>query len=337
MQIHVYEVDAFERDLFEPLAAEHDVHFHEGPITPENAHEAAEAEVISPFIHSELATPTLSRLERLKLIATRSTGVDQIDMDHCREHDVAVANVPTYGSNTVAEHAFALLLAVGRRIVQAADRTSSGDFSYQGLRGFDLLGKTLGVLGTGDIGEHALRIGKGFGMELLAYDVVRRDDLADEIGFAYVELDELLERSDVLTLHVPLNDATHGMLGREQFARMKDGVVIVNTSRGPIIDVEALTDALAEGKVAGVGLDVLAEERAVRDDRALLDESARSGHDTDTLLVNHLLLRQDNVLVTPHIGFNTREAVRRIVETTIGNILAFERGEPENVVTGGDA
>lgn len=337
MQIHVYEVDAFERDLFEPLAAEHDVHFHEGPLTPDNAHEAAAAEVISPFIYSELAAPTLSRLEQLKLIATRSTGVDQIDMDHCNEHDVAVANVPSYGKNTVAEHAFALLLAVGRRIVQAAARTSGGDFTYQGLRGFDLLGKTLGVIGTGDIGEHALRIGKGFGMELLAYDVVRRDDLADEIGFAYVELDELLARADVLTVHVPLNDATHGMLGREQFAGMKDGVVLVNTSRGPIVDAEALTDALAEGKVAGVGLDVLAEERVVRDDRTLLDERARSDHDSDTLLVNHVLLRQDNVLVTPHIGFNTREAVRRIVETTIGNIRAFERGEPENVVGGGDA
>lgn len=337
MQIHVYEVDAFERELFEPLTADHDVRFHEGPLTPDNADEAAEAEVISPFIYSELATPTLSRLEHLKLIATRSTGVDQIDMDHCREHDVAVANVPSYGKNTVAEHAFALLLAVGRRIAQAADRTSRGDFSYQGLRGFDLLGKTLGVLGTGDIGEHALRIGKGFGMELLAFDVVRRDDLADEIGFAYVELDELLERSDVLTVHVPLNDATHGMLAREQFAKMKDGVVLINTSRGPIVDTEALTDALAQGKVAGVGLDVLAQERAVRDDRTLLDESARAGHDSDTLLANHVLLRQDNVLVTPHIGFNTREAVRRIIETTMSNIRAFERGEPENLVNGHDA
>jgi D-lactate dehydrogenase len=190
------------------------------------------------------------------------------------------------------------------------------------------------VIGTGDIGEHALRIGKGFGMELLAFDVVRRDELADEIGFAYVDFDELLRRSDVITIHVPLTEATQGLLDREAFGKMKEGAILINTSRGPIVDAEALTDALAKGQVAAAGLDVLAEERAVRDDTIPLDEDARAGHDTDTLLANHVLLRQDNVLVTPHIGFNTREAVRRIVETTIGNILAFERGEAENTVTG---
>lgn len=337
MQIHVFEVDAFERDLFEPLTAEHDVRFHEEPLTPENVHDAADAEVISPFIYSQLGGDTLSRLERLKLIATRSTGVDQIDMNHCEANDVTVANVPSYGKNTVAEHAFALLLAVSRHVVRAAERASRGDFTYTGLRGFDLLGKTLGVLGTGDIGEHVLRIGRGFGMELLAFDVVRRDDLADEIGFTYVDFDDLLRRSDVITIHVPLNEATQGMLDREAFAKAKDGMVLINTSRGPIVDAEALTDALANGKVAAAGLDVLAEERAVRDDTTLLDEDARAEHDTDALLADHVLLRQDNVLVTPHIGFNTREAVRRIVETTIGNILAFDRGEAENTVTGGGA
>lgn len=332
MKIVAYEMEKWERDAFDRLQDDHEVVFHEEALTAENAAEAGDADVVSTFIYSEAGKETLEQLESLKLIASRSTGVDHVDMDYCQEHDIAVANVPSYGKNTVAEHAFALLLALSHKVVEAAERTDRGDFSHDGLRGFDLMGKTLGVIGTGDIGEHALRIGAGFGMELIAFDVVRKEGLEEEIGFEYVELDELLERADIITVHVPLNDETEGLLGAEQFQRMKEGVVLINTARGAIVDVEALTDALASGKVAAAGLDVLPEEPAIRDDTALLRERFREDYDMDALLADHVLLRQKNVIVTPHSAFNTTEAIQRILDTTVDNILSFEQGEPENLV-----
>lgn len=334
MKIVAYEVEPWERECFAPLENEHEVVFHEETLSTDNAAGDADSDVISTFIYSDCQAEVLEAFDQLGLIASRSTGVDHIDMEYCREHDVAVANVPSYGKNTVAEHAFALLLALSHHVVEAAERTDRGEFSQQGLRGFDLMGKTLGVLGTGDIGEHALRIGKGFGMELVAYDVVRKEDLAEEIGFEYAELEDLLGRSDVITIHVPLNDSTRGMIAAERFEQMKDGVVLINTARGAIVDVEALTDALANGKVSAAGLDVLPEEPAVRDDTALLRKRFRKDHDLSALLADHVLLRQKNVIVTPHSAFNTTEAIQRILQTTVENIAAFERGEPENLVEG---
>lgn len=335
MKIVAYEVEKWERECFQGLEEEHEVVFHEGALSEENAGEDADADVISTFIYSDCQAGVLEQFGDLELIASRSTGVDHVDLEYCQEHDIAVSHVPSYGKNTVAEHAFALLLALSHKIVQAAERTDRGDFSQEGLRGFDLRGKTLGVVGTGDIGEHALRIGRGFEMELLAFDVVQKEELTDEIGFEYVELDELLPRSDVITIHVPLNDSTRGMIAGAQFDRMKDGVVLINTARGAIVDVEALTDALASGKVAAAGLDVLPEEPAIRDDTALLRERFRTEHDMDALLAGHVLLRQKNVIVTPHSAFNTTEAIQRILDTTVENIAAFDRGEPRNLVDGG--
>jgi D-lactate dehydrogenase len=333
MKIVIYEVEEWEREAFGRLEDEHEVVYHEEPLTIENAADHADADAISTFIYSTCQAEALEAFDDLSLIATRSTGVNHIAMDHCREHDIAVANVPSYGRNTVAEHAFALLLALSHHIVEAAERTDRGDFSQEGLRGFDLRGKTLGVVGTGDIGEHALQIGKGFGMELLAFDVVKKEGAAAELGFDYVELEDLLARADVITIHVPLNDSTRGMIGEEEFERMKEGVVLINTARGAVVEVEALTNALASGKVAGAGLDVLPEEPAVRDDTALLRERFRQEHDMDALLADHVLLRQKNVIVTPHSAFNTTEAIQRILDTTVDNISAFGAGQPENLVT----
>lgn len=332
MKIAVFEVEEWERSAFEELESDHELVYRADELTPELAEEVADADVISTFIYSDGGEETLSRFQDLKLIATRSTGYDHIDMDHCGEAGIAVAVVPDYGANTVAEHAFGLLLAISHRIVQAVERTRRGDFSQDGLRGFDLQGRVLGVVGTGDIGEHMLRIGSGFGMELLAFDVVQKDELADDVGFDYVELDDLLARSDVISLHVPLNDQTRNMLSADQFDRMKDGVVLLNTARGELVDVQALTDAMASGKVAAAGLDVLPEEPAVREEAELLRPQFRRDHDVDALLANHVLLRQENVLVTPHSAFNTKEAVEQILNTTVDNIAAFARGEPENLV-----
>jgi D-lactate dehydrogenase len=331
MKIVAFEVEEWERPAFDRLAEEHELRIVPEPLTEKNAAEHADAEVVSTFIYSKLNRAVLDRLTDLKLIATRSTGFDHIDQDRCRERDVAIATVPTYGENTVAEHVFALLLAISHGLEQAIDRTRKGDFSSRGLEGFDLFGKTLGVVGTGHIGQHAIRIARGFGMEVLGYDVAPDEDAARELGFRYVSLEELLGASDVVSLHVPANARTRGMIGWEQFQQMKDGAVLINTARGPVVDTRSLVRALAEGKLAA-GLDVLPEEPVIREEAELLRSVYERRHNLEDLLADHVLLRLRNVIVTPHSAFRTREAIQRILDTTVRNIDAFARGEPGNIV-----
>jgi D-lactate dehydrogenase len=281
-----------------------------------------------------LDAASLARFPGLRLIATRSTGIDHIDRDYCEEHRILVSNVPTYGENTVAEHVFALLLTISHNTFHAIDRTRKGDFSLQGLRGFDLAGKTIGVIGTGNIGQHVIRIAKGFGMHVIACDVKPREDLAGELGFTYRPLEELLADADVVTLHVPGTDETRHMISHEQFQKMKNGVVLINTARGCVVNVQALMQAFADGKVSAAGLDVLPEEPTVREEAELLRSLFRKRHNLETLLADHVLLRLRNAYITPHSAFCTQEAVQRILDVTVENIEAFERGEPQNVALG---
>lgn len=332
MQVSLFEIESWEREAFAGLEAEHRLEYLEQPLVAENAAQHREAEAISVFIHSSLDEEILSQLPRLRLIATRSTGFDHIDRDYCRAHDITVCNVPTYGENTVAEHVFALLLAISHRLVDAVDRTRRGDFSSEGLQGFDLNGKTFGVIGTGNIGRFVIRIGKGFGMKLLASDLQPDEDFAAAAGFEYVPMQRLLEESDIVTVHVPGGEKTRHLLSTDEFAAMKQGAVLINTSRGSVVDVEALLRALADGRLRAAGLDVLAEEPLIREEAELMRALFSRDHDLTRLLVDHVLLNMRNVVITPHSAFNTREAVQRILDTTRENIAAFARGEPENTV-----
>ena len=334
MRIAVFEVESWERKAFERLEGRHELTLTEHPVKPDTVDEFTEAEAICPFIHSDLSAESLERFPHLKLVATRSTGIDHVDRSYCEEHDVVVCNVPTYGESTVAEHVFALLLTISHNTFHAIDRTRKGDFSMQGLRGFDLVGKTIGVIGTGSIGEHVIRIASGFGMHVIAFDVKPREELARELGFIYQPLDRLLADADVITLHVPGTPKTRNMISHDQFQGMKDGAVLINTARGCIVDVQALMQALADGKVCAAGLDVLPEEPAVREEAELLHSFFQKKHNLETLLANHVLLRLRNVYITPHSAFCTQEAVRRILDVTIGNIEAFDRGDPQNVAVG---
>ena len=242
-----------------------------------------------------------------------------------------VSNVPTYGENTVAEHTFGLILSLSRRIHQAYSRTIRGDFSLDGLRGFDLKGRTLGVVGAGHIGLHVVRIGRGFGMDVLAYDLVQQPLLAEVLGFRYVALDELIAQSDIVTLHLPYLPSTHHLLDRARLGLMKRGSLLINTARGPIVDTDALLWALDEGIIAGAGLDVVEGEDLIADEELLL----RQGVVTEQLqaaIRGHVLLRRENVVITPHIAFDSQEALRRILDTTVDNVRAFMAGEPRNVV-----
>jgi D-lactate dehydrogenase len=336
VKISLFEVEEWEREALEALADEHEVEVTPEPLGGDLASRHRDAEAISTFMYSDLDPDVLDLFPELGFIATRSTGFDHIDAEYCREREIRVANVPTYGDHTVAEHVFALLLSISHHMVEAVDRTRRGDFSLQGLRGFDLEGRTLGLVGAGNIGRHAARIARGFGMEVVAYDVDPDPELTRELDVTFLPLDELLGVSDVISLHVPLNPETHHLLSDEEFDRMQEGVVIINTARGQVIDTQALLRALSTGKVRAAGLDVLPLEPVIREEAELLRSFFRKEHDMEALLADHVLLRMRNVVITPHSAFNTEEAVRRILDTTVENLLAWGRGEPRNVVIGGD-
>jgi D-lactate dehydrogenase len=290
-----------------------------------------DVEVLMPFIHSMVGEREMAAMPALKLVATRSTGYDHVDLAAAAERGVAVANVPAYGENTVAEHTFALILALSRKVHQAYVRTQRGDYTLEGLRGFDLYGKTLGVIGAGAIGLHAIRIAKGFGMRVLAYDVRQNDLLADVLGFRYAELDELLAESDIVSLHAPAVAATHHIINRETLSKMKRGSLLVNTARGSLVDTAALDWALDEGILAGAGLDVLEGEEFLQHEDELLSQPGAE-EKLRQIVRSQVLQRRADVVITPHIAFNSEEALRRILDVTAENARAFLAGEPRNIV-----
>ena len=326
MNVAFFEVKDWEKAYLAERLPSDKVFFAPGILaTP--APELRGIQTLSVFIYSQVTREVLEALPELKFIATRSTGFDHIDLETCRSRGVAVSNVPSYGENTVAEHTVALLLMLSRKVHQSVLQVRSGHVDLAELTGFDLQGKTIGVVGAGHIGLHVIRIARGFGMHVLAHDVRRDPFLADLLGFEYATMDRLLAESDIVTLHSPLTEKTHHLVGREQFARMKTGVMIVNTSRGGLIDTDALVDALESGKVGGAGLDVLEGEELIKEEKELL-QMPLDVEKLRTAVRNRVLLARDNVVFTPHNAFNSREALVRILEVTLANLDAFRAGQP---------
>jgi len=332
MKIVIFEIEPREAAAFDALKRGHDLVLTEQPLRADNATQFADAEIVSTFIYSKLGRDVLEKLPALKLIATRSTGYDHVDTRSCAERGIVVSNVPSYGENTVAEHVFALLLAISHRLREAMERARSGRFTPEGLEGFDLQGKTLGVIGTGNIGRHVIRIAHGFAMQVLAFDVKPQPQIAKELGFRYVSLDELLAGSDIITLHVPALPQTEHLIDVRAIARMKHGAILINTARGSVIDSRALIEALRSGKLAAAGLDVLPDEPLIREEAELISSIYANQQDIRDLVADHILLNMPNVIVTPHSAFNTREAIARIATTTVDNIVSFLDGTPANVV-----
>jgi D-lactate dehydrogenase len=331
--IAFFEVEKWEQDYFSEAFQGHQLLFFHEPIELEKGglKRIKDARVLSVFDHSQVSEQVLGELPNLHMIATRSTGYDHIDNEVCDRRGVFVSNVPRYGENTVAEHTFGLILSLSRNIHRAYVRTMAGGFSLEGLQGFDLKGKTLGVIGAGSIGLHVIRIAKGFGMEVLAFDMRPNNLVAEVLDFQYVELGELLRRSDIISLHAPYTAATHHLINREKLQMVKRGALLINTARGGLVDTDALIWALDEGYLGGAGLDVLEGEELIAEEKALLAAPAAEDK-LRMLLRQHMLLRRENVVVTPHIAFYSREALQRIVETTVDNIHAFLVGHPQNVV-----
>lgn len=333
MKIVFFEItEKLQENYLRERLANHGLAFCSHPLTALTISDAADTDVVSVFVGSKVNAEMISQLDA-KLITTRSTGYDHIDLNTAKAVDITVCNVPFYGENTVAEHTVALLLSLSRRIPDSIARVREGAFNYEGLRGWDLKGKTLGVIGGGHIGLHVARMAKGFKMKVLVYDLHPDQNKTRKIGFGYAELEDLLSSSDVISLHLPLNTNTQHFLSFSEFAKMKEGVFLINTARGGLINTDALIEALKSGKIAGAGLDVLEEEEVLDDELQLLTDSSTQKDRLLTVLQDHALIEMPNVLITPHNAFNSEGAILRILDTTLENIRSFQAGHPVNVVS----
>ncbi|MFB6225140.1 MAG: NAD(P)-dependent oxidoreductase [Candidatus Paceibacteria bacterium] len=296
--------------------------------------EIEDTTVLVPFINSHISDEVMDALPHLQLITTRSTGYDHIDIEAAKKRDISVTNVPTYGENTVAEHTFALILALSRQLYPSFQRTDGLNFSPQGLEGFDLKGKTIGVIGTGNIGSHVIRMAYGFNMDINAFDVNPDETLQQTYGVEYMAFEDVLQTSDIITLHVPHNEHTHHLINQDNIHQIKSGAYIINTARGGLIETGALITGLREGYIAGAGLDVLEEECNITDEAEVLTDAYLQRCNIETVLQGHVLIKDSRVLVTPHNAFNSKEAKHRIWQTTVDNITNhIENFEtPNNII-----
>jgi D-lactate dehydrogenase len=331
MKIAFFEIKDWEKKYLKKELKGHSLKFYKEPLDLEYAKTIKDFDIISVFIYSKINKRILNKLPKLKLIATRSSGFDHIDLKESKKKKITVCNVPFYGENTVAEHTFGLILSLSRKIHKAYVKTQKYDFSIEGLKGFDLKERTLGVVGAGHIGLHVIRIAKAFGMKVLAYDTNQNKFLEEVLGFKYVSFEELLKKSDIISLHVPYNKNTHHLINKDTLKLIKKGAILINTARGAVVDTEALIEGLDKKILSGVGLDVLEGEELIKEEKQLLYDKKRLDL-LGSLVKEHILLRKDEVVFTPHIAFYSQEALERILETTIQNITDFLSGNIQNSV-----
>ncbi|MHA3772134.1 NAD(P)-dependent oxidoreductase [Verrucomicrobiota bacterium sgz303538] len=344
MTLYFVATGAGEGDFFRKLLPEHQLHF-----VSELSEVGEDGEAVCVFINSHIDAQFLESHPRLRLVTSRSSTLDHIDLAACRKGGVTVSYVPIYGETTVAEHTFALMLALSRRLREAMEAPQQGNFTYEGARGFDLAGKTLGVIGLGRVGQRVARLAHCFNMRVISFDPIEMlDGFAREHNVEWCSLETLLRESHVVTLHVRLSPLTRHILNSERLALCRPGVLIVNTARGGLIDTAALQAALDSGHVGGAGLDVLEDERVLRQPATDIisaeivsnlqaDTSPeevpqqRRVHDFRELMISTSLLARSNVVFTPHVAFNSVEAVERLNTITVENIRAFIGGKPQNV------
>jgi D-lactate dehydrogenase len=333
MRIAFYEAREDEIQYFKEKLKDFELYFFKEALKENNI---LDVEIISIFSDSRIDKNILEKLKNLKFICTRTTGYDHIDVVECKKRGIVVSNVPAYGIETVAEHTFSLILAVSRRLIESFERTRKGIFSNKGLTGFELKGKTLGIIGAGKIGRRVAEIAKAFGMKVIAYDIFQNLEEAKRIGYEYVDLDKLLREADIITIHANLTKENYHMINDSAFEKMKDGVIIINTARGAIIDTKALIKYLNFGKISYAALDVLENEPEIKEEVQLLEKEL-SEEEMKKLIANHMLFdmedRLEKVLITPHNAFNSKESLEEIKRTTVDNIISFVNGKPINVLT----
>jgi len=324
LRIAFFEVTSWERKIIEKEIINLDafgVGIFEGNVQ-DNLEMAKKYEVISLRIYSHIDKEILDGLPNLKMIATRSTGTDHIDLTECQKRKIMVTNVPFYGSNTVAEYTFALILAVAKKIVEAHQSVEDDDFSPEGLTGIDLFRKTVGIVGLGQIGSNVAKIARAFSMRIISVDKDPDMKIVKKYKIKLVDLDTLLKESDIVTLHVPSTEETYHLINRENIKLMKPGSVLVNTSRGAVVESEAIIWALNKKILRGAGLDVVEEEDKV-ESMSLVMSQRPDRDDLQNVLSYHLLRDRDDVVFTPHNASNSEEAIERIVKTTVENIKNY--------------
>ena len=315
MKITFFGTQPYDRESFDRANERYgfEFNYHRSHLNGNNTSLAQGADAVCIFVNDTADAATIRSLAAMdvKLIALRCAGFNNVDLKAAAEYGIPVVRVPAYSPHAVAEYAVMLMLTLNRKVHRAYWRTRDGNFSLHGLLGFDMYGKTAGIVGTGKIARELIRILKGFGMEVLAYDIYPDPEYAVRAQIEYVSLDELYRRSDIISLHCPLFPSTEGIINKDNIAKMKDGVVIINNSRGPLVVEQDLYDALESGKVSAAAVDVVS---------------------TEPIKADNVLLKAKNCIITPHISWATQDARKRIMNTTAENIKSVLDGAPVNVV-----
>ncbi len=329
MKIAFYDAKPYDIDIFNEINQNYgyELSYFKYHLNPETAILAKGHNAVCAFVNDEISKATIDELANcgVKLIALRCAGYNNVDLKYCANKNIQVVSVPGYSPEAVAEHAVALIMTLNRKTHKAYNRTKENNFSVNGLLGFNIYGKTIGVIGTGKIGQAFIKIMKGFGANVIAYDPYPNEKLAEGLGFKFVDLPELYKNSDIISLHCPLTRDTHHLINKHSLSQMKSNVMIINTSRGGIINTKDLIKSLKAKQVGSAGLDVYEEESSY-----FFEDFSNEVITDDTLA---RLLTFNNVIVTSHQGFLTKEALHNIAETTLKSVKAFQSGkELVNVV-----
>lgn len=320
MKIAFFSTKAYDREFFNRYITTHEITYFEGRLRMPTVNLTKGYDAVCVFVNDRLNAEVIAALKEndVKLIALRCAGFNNVDLEAAKEHGIKVVRVPAYSPHAVAEHAVALILTLNRKTHKAYNRVREGNFSLERLTGFDLYGKTVGAIGTGKIGQVFCNIMLGFGCRVLAFDLMEDKELASK-GVEYLPLMDLLQQSDIISLHCPLNDQTRHIINKETIPMMKEGAMLINTSRGGLIDTVDVIEGLKSGRIGYVGLDVYEQEEK------LFFKDLSENIIQDDLIMR--LLSFPNVLITSHQGFFTEEALIQIAQTTLHNIDAFESGE----------
>jgi D-lactate dehydrogenase len=322
MKIAFFSAKSYDKSSFDRFLKKstHEITYFEAKLDKHTVYLAEGHEVICSFVNDRIDVNILKQLDQLgiKLIALRCAGYNQIDLEAAEKQGIKIVRVPAYSPEAVAEHAFALILTLSRKTHKAYNRVRENNFSLEGLTGINIHGKTIGVIGTGAIGRAFSRIAKGFGCKILAFDIAENEEMK-KLGVAYLPLAEVLSKSHIISLHCPLTPETHHLINAESIAQMQNGVALINTSRGALVDTKAVIKGLKKGKIGYLGIDVYEQEEHIffknLSEEIIQDEQIAR------------LMTFPNVLVTGHQAFLTKEALEQISKITLANITAFEKGE----------
>jgi D-lactate dehydrogenase len=322
MKVACFSTKAYDRQSFDRLLPEsgHNFSYFEAKLDIHTLSMAEDHQVICSFVNDPIDAVILEKINQLgiKLIALRCAGYNQVDLKTAAQYDIKIVRVPAYSPEAVAEHAMALILTLARKTHKAYNRVRDNNFSIEGLTGFNIHGKTVGVIGTGAIGRAFCRIIRGFGCTIVAHDLVENDEMK-ELGVQYLPLDEVISQSHIVSLHCPLTPETHHLINTETIAEMKDGVTLINTSRGALVETKAVIKALKTKKIGNLGIDIYEQEENIffknLSEEIMQDEQIAR------------LMTFPNVLITGHQAFLTEEALAQISKITLDNITAFGKGE----------